>query len=47
MDLLNNLSGFSASVLQPLYWYAFYYPFVMAWVWMFGGAVHALSLIHI
>ena len=41
MDLLNNLSGFSASVLQPLYWYAFYYPFVMAWVWMFGGAVHA------
>ncbi|ROR24919.1 biofilm PGA synthesis N-glycosyltransferase PgaC [Comamonas sp. BIGb0124] len=41
MDFLNNLSGFSASVLQPLYWYAFYYPFVMAWVWMFGGAVHA------
>lgn len=43
MDALTTISlaESGASLLHLLQWYAFSYPFVMAWVWMFGGAMHA------
>ena len=41
-ELLQRFGQLRAMTLPPLYSYAFYYPFVMAWVWMSGGVVHAL-----